>query len=146
MASQSIMFCMFAHVCRRSGFDSRSGQVRLWLPSLGKMRSKWFVDGWTLQKTVELNRAAVWWSRMAAAGGANYHTWYPSGKRGRPWNSKWGAVMYRVAHSLSYPYVMGSNPSSAYFHIIVHQPSASWDHWRNAHWTIQFLDYCSSLS
>jgi len=51
-----------------------------------------------------------------------------------------------VAHSLSDPWVIGSNPSSAYFHIIVHQPSASWDHWRSAHWTIKFVDCCSSLS
>jgi len=41
---------------------------------------------------------------------------------------------------------MGSNPSTAYFHIMVHQPSASWDHWRSAHWTIHFVDRCSSLS
>jgi len=41
---------------------------------------------------------------------------------------------------------IGSNPSTAYFHIMIHQPSASWDHWRSAHWTIQFVDSCSSLS
>jgi len=30
-----------------------------------------------------------------------------------------------VAHALSDPLVVGSNPSTVYFHIIVHQPSAS---------------------
>jgi len=30
-----------------------------------------------------------------------------------------------IAHSLSDPQIMGSNPSTIYFHIIVHQPSAS---------------------
>jgi len=35
---------------------------------------------------------------------------------------------------------------SAYFHIIMHQPSASWYHWRSAHWTIQFVDCCGSFS
>jgi len=37
----------------------------------------------------------------------------------------WGAVVYWVAHSLSDQSVMGSNPSTAYFQIIVHQLSAS---------------------
>jgi len=36
--------------------------------------------------------------------------------------------------------------STAYFQIMLHQPSASWDYWRSAHWTIQFVDCCSSLS
>jgi len=45
-----------------------------------KMRSNQYVDGSPLQKTAELKRAAVRWSRVAyAAGGANCHTWYPSG-------------------------------------------------------------------
>jgi len=60
---------MFAHVCRRSGFDSRSGQARLWLLSLrvGKMRSNQYVAGWPLHKTEGLKRAAVRWSRVAYA-------------------------------------------------------------------------------
>jgi len=40
----------------------------------------------------------------------------------------WGAVVQWVAHSLSFSYVMGSNPSTAFYQIIKHQPSASWDH------------------
>jgi len=40
----------------------------------------------------------------------------------------------------------GFKSEHTYFHTIVHQPSASWDHWRSAHWTIQFVDCCSSLS
>jgi len=28
----------------------------------------------------------------------------------------------------------------------VHQPSASWDHWKSAHWTIHYVECCSSLS
>jgi len=35
--------------------------------------------------------------------------------------------------------------SSAYFQIIVRQPSASWDHCRSGHRTIQFVACCSSL-
>jgi len=55
------------------------------------------------------------------------HITWPPPQRGRS-----GDVGSSIAHSLS-------NPSPAYFHIIVHQPSASWDHWRAAHWTIQFV-------
>jgi len=57
-----------------------------------------------------------------------------------------GLNYYWIPHSLAGPYVMGSNPSIADFHIIVHQPSARWDHWCSAHWMIQFVTCCSPLS
>jgi len=38
---------MFAHVCRRSGFDPRNGQARLWLPSLrGTQHEEQLVCRW----------------------------------------------------------------------------------------------------
>jgi len=40
---------------------------------------------------------------------------------------------------------VGSNPSTPYVHFIMHQPSASLDHGRIAHFTIQFVGCCSSL-
>ena len=47
---------------------------------VGKMSSCQYVDGWPLQKTAKLKRAAVRWPRMAyAASGAHYHTWFPCG-------------------------------------------------------------------
>jgi len=33
----------------------------------------------------------------------------------------------------------GFESNIAYFRIIVHQPLASWDHWRSARWTIRFV-------
>jgi len=52
-------------------------------------------------------------------------TWNTTGLARFNHYHKWGAVVYWVAHSLSDPPVMGSNPSTAYFHIMVHQPSVS---------------------
>ena len=47
-------------------------------PSQLLMSDGQFVDGWPLQKTVELKRAAVRRPRVAyAANVARYHTWSP---------------------------------------------------------------------
>ena len=78
---------MFIYVCKRSGFNPQSRQSWLRIPSLrvAKMSSNQYVDGWPLQKTEEVKRAAVRRPRVAyATSSAHYHMWFPYGLRGRP--------------------------------------------------------------
>jgi len=67
---------MFFHVCGRSG--SIPGADKLdsgfHLSGVGKMRSYKYVDGWPLQKTAELKRATVRWSRVSYAAGGEIYT------------------------------------------------------------------------